>query len=190
MKNLKRIGLNVLAVTAIGLLISGCSTSYSLIPQYDKDKKSVVIGDLKFDDVTYYSKKIQKSNSRSLGNIKKYREEFNLKNSTCNRLTAHVSDASNRWYFSTKTIDDIKRHYNDKCDTETIANLEFSVCTSQKTTTTDKGKEHTKDTFTYLVSSSTPNEFGYGNKTSINLDTKKCFTQTKGHFKKSLALNK
>ncbi len=189
LKNIKRIGLNIFAVSAAGFIISGCAPTYSISPDYNKESKTVMIDDLKFENVTYYTKKVQTTNDRSRGNIFKYRETFKIKNNACDGLYVKRSEAVNGWYFSNSVIEDMKKRHNDNCTVEKIANINFSVCTSKKTVTTDKGKEFTRDAYYYNASTSVRNQSGYGSKTLIELDTKQCFNQVKEHFKSNLALN-
>ncbi len=188
MENIKTAGLKVLALSVVSLVISGCAPTYSITPDYNKDTKTVMIDDLKFEDVTYYSKKNQTKTDKSMGNIFRYREVFKIKDNACDGLYVKQSDAKNGWYFYSSVIEDMNKQHNNNCKVETIANINFSVCTSKKTTTTDKGKEFTRDAYYYNASTSVRNQSGYGSKTLIELDTKQCYNQVKEHFKNSLAL--
>lgn len=182
--NFKQVAINLTMVTICGLAFSGCAHTYNLKPAYNKETKTVQIDNLTLDNVSYYKKKETKMNDRSLNNIKRYREAFKLKdNKECQKLSVKVHQAYNSWYFHDSMLEDVMKSYNDNCEIEKIANLNFVICKKSKTVTTEDGKESTKDVVEYGVTESKTNQYGYGSKISIDLRTKACYAKLRNYFK-------
>ncbi len=184
----KQVTINLTIIAVGALTFSGCAHTYNLQPEYNKETKSVKISNLRLDNVSYYNKKKTKMNDRSMNNIKRYRESFKLEgNPECNKLSVKVQQAYNSWYFHDSMLEDVMKYYNNNCQIEKIANLNFGICKKTKTVTTNEGKETTKEVFNYGVTESKTNQYGYDSKISIDLKTKSCYTKIRDHFKQDYA---
>ena len=165
-----------------GIIFSGCANTYNVEPVYKDKDKVVMIDSLKFENVVFYRKKNRKLNTRSMGNIKQYREEFKLDNKKCNKLTAEVYTALNSWYFHNSRLEDIMKYYNNKCDVEKVENLNFVTCYKTKMITDDNGIETEKEFQDYGITMSSTNQYGYGKKISVDLFNKDCYEEVKEYF--------
>ncbi|UTJ06648.1 hypothetical protein [Arcobacter roscoffensis] len=181
---------NIFYICLLSIFIfTGCvSSTPTLKPKYNNVEKSVNIGNIKLDKVTYYSKKENRpaNNLRFANGIKWYYERINLDNAYCNKLHIKVSESRMDKYYIYSCKDDILRHYNNNCNVEKISdtNIYVGKCMNLKKQTVD-GIEKTISKDVYGICQSEPKRSGYGTKVQIGLyGNEKCFNYIKDKLKK------
>ncbi len=170
---------------SIGLFITGCSPTYNIQPKYNEKDKSVMIDSLKLKNVVYYNNKSRMPDTKALNSVVYSREYFKL-DSECKKFTVFTDKATGTWFFYDSELDDILEYYNNKCEVEKVANINFAICTKNTIFITN-GEKTNKEAKEYSMATSTAKKGGYGEKTGINFgNNQECFENMKTHFKNKL----
>ena len=147
------------------LLLTGCINNQHLATFTEKNNTlSIINFDIK-DIEQYNYKQLSKNSTLKVSN---------RKNSLCKDIKILEINASKN-LFNLSALEDIKKSYNNKCNTQQIQNINFSKCTKKI-----DNKAHSK----YFITQSLKENSKYKRKTTISMD-KECFYQIKASIKQN-----
>ena len=149
----------MLSILVFGVLfLSGCAPSFNIRPNYNENKKEVLVDDYVIKDISFYDKKKSNIDMNSLGSTGYFLKRFKSDSRVCSNLESIEYDADGNWYYYFSMLDQLQKKYNNNCEVETIGNgLHFLKCYDK-----------------YYITSSSYKHSGYGRKTGLIMN-KDCF---------------
>jgi hypothetical protein len=158
------------------VVISGCVPSYSIKPIYDENTKIVTIDTLKLNNANETLNRTPAS-TQYLGNlIRKVETYYFIDNKQCTSLSYFGISTGGNVFLISNFEEMVRQKYNNKkqlnCEVEVISNLKFYECPSA-----------------WLVGYSTPNESGYSNVESLQVDNV-CFKTLRTYFREKAKIDK
>jgi len=177
--------LKLIGFTFIGFFVVGCTPVYNIQPKYNEKDKSVMIDSIKLENVVYYNNKSKMPSTKALNSVLRSKEDFKL-SGECKKFTVFTEKATGLWFFYDSELEDIKEYYNNKCEVEKIANINFATCIVNTIITID-GKTTNQESKVYAIATSKIKRGGYGEKIGINFGNDQvCFEKIKSHFENKL----
>ena len=158
---------NLLIPLALGgLILTGCSPTYNIVPDYNKKTKTIIIDDYKINQVYFY-KKTTAPIARSMGKAGKDYTLIKTDSNNCKYIKSHHSYRNGGWRNSHSALDKVLSNNRNDCQITKIGNLHFIKCKKE----------------TYRITSSDTDALPYGDIKMLAID-KKCFNSLKAHFSK------
>ncbi len=170
---------NIFLLTSFTAFFTACAPQYNLTPIYDKKNKIVQIDDLNLNNITSEN---TKNKIDRTGTNTKY-SQYKLNDTPCYYLNYKVNIAGQGRYYHTSVIEDTLLRYNNDCEVEKIANLNFSKCLDKQIVIENSDK-YVEAKMNYAISSSISNDYGYRKKSRVRIGNNyECYEKIKKHFK-------